>query len=134
MKTARNRPALVISLADELEIPTLPNLIREFLSQQPDDNATRRPVTFTGRIKVFHSAGATFVSPSDPHGIGCARRELIQATPSWYRGLARYDTVFVNMDDAHKGMQGMGVARVLCFFFIAMHKRTILSLCTDTLV
>ena len=103
MKTARNRPALVISLADELKIPTLPNLIREFLSQQPDDNATRRPVRFTGRIKVFHSTGATFVSPSDPHGIGCVRRELIRATPSWYRGPAHYNTVFVNTISKPKG-------------------------------
>ena len=116
METARNRPALVISLADELEVPTLPDLIREFLSQHLDNNATRQPVTFIGRIKVFHSASAIFVSPTDPHGIGCTRRELIRTTLSWYRGPARCNTVFVNTDDAHEGMQGMDIARVLCFF------------------
>ena len=117
MKTARNRASLVISLADELKIPSLPDLVREFLSHQLDANADlRRPVTFIGRIKVFHSASATFISPSDPHGIGCIRREQIRATPSWFRGPARYDTVFVNTDDTRESMDGMDVARVLCFF------------------
>ena len=133
METARNRPALVILLADELEVPTLPDLIQEFLSQHLNNNATQQPVTFIGRIKVFHSASTIFVSPTDPHGIGCAHRELIHATPSWYHGPARCETVFVNTDDAHEGMQGMDIARVL-FFFIAMHKWTILSLRTDSLV
>ena len=117
MKTARNRAGLVISLADELTIPSLPDLIREFLSHQLDADADlRRPVTFIGRIKVFHSASATFVSPSDPHGIGCTCREQIRATPSWFRGPARYDTVFVSTDDARESMEGMDVVRVLCFF------------------
>ena len=117
MKTARNRASLVISLADELKIPSLPDLVREFLSHQLDANADlRRPVTFIGRIKVFHSASATFISPSDPHGIGCIRREQIRATPSWFRGPACYDTVFVSTDDTRESMDGMDVARVLCFF------------------
>ena len=69
-----------------------------------------RPAMFTGRLKIYHSAAATFVSPSDPCGVGRARREQIKATPSWFQGPERYDTVFVNTDDTHEGMQAMDVA------------------------
>ena len=75
-----------------------------------------RPATFTGRLKIYHSATATFVSPSDPCGIGCARHEQIKATPSWFQGPECYDTVFVNTDDTREGMQAMDVARIICFF------------------
>ncbi|KAF9230397.1 hypothetical protein BU15DRAFT_16182, partial [Melanogaster broomeanus] len=64
---------------------------------------------FTGHIKVFNSAVATFVAPSDPSGIGSMRREHIHAVPSWRRGLARYDCVFVSTDDTQEGMLGMEV-------------------------
>ena len=70
----------------------------------------------TGRVKIYHSATATFVSPSDPCGVGGACHEQIKATPSWFHGPDRYDTVFVNTDDTCKDMQGMEVARVVCFF------------------
>ncbi|KIN95193.1 hypothetical protein M404DRAFT_166463, partial [Pisolithus tinctorius Marx 270] len=40
------------------------------------------------------------------------------ATPSWYGGPEHYDTVFVNMDNTHDGMEGMNVAWVLCFFLL----------------
>ena len=87
------------------------------MSQQLSaDAGGPRPATFTGRVKIYHSAAATFVSPSDPCGVGGARREQIKATPSWFRGPDRYDTVFVNTDDTRKDMQGMEVARVVCFF------------------
>ena len=87
------------------------------MSQQLDANADGpRPATVTGRLKTYHSATTTFVSPSDPCGVGRARREQIKATLSWFHGPKRYDTVFVNTDDAHEGMQGMEVARIVCFF------------------
>ena len=74
------------------------------------------PATFTGCVKIYHSATATFVSPSDPCGVGGARREQIKATPSWFRGPDHYDTVFMNTDDTREDMQGMEVARIVCFF------------------
>ena len=70
---------------------------------------------FTARLKIYHSATATFISPSDPCGVGRAHREQIKATPSWFRGPERYDTVFVNTD-THEGIQGMEVARIVSFF------------------
>ncbi|KIJ06884.1 hypothetical protein PAXINDRAFT_91336 [Paxillus involutus ATCC 200175] len=44
------------------------------------------------------------------------RREQIRATPSWHRGPARYNCVFVNTDNSCEGMLSMEVARVFCFF------------------
>ncbi|KAF9233392.1 hypothetical protein BU15DRAFT_53934 [Melanogaster broomeanus] len=44
------------------------------------------------------------------------RHEHIHTVPSWRRGLARYDCVFVSTDDTQEGMLGMEVARVYCFF------------------
>ncbi|KAI6095577.1 hypothetical protein EDD16DRAFT_1691590 [Pisolithus croceorrhizus] len=79
-------------LAFELGIPMLPKLISEFLYEQlhcePISSLSHPhhlPV-FTGPLKVFHLATATFVSPSDPSGIGT------------------------------DGMLSMEVAQVLCFF------------------
>ena len=87
------------------------------MSQQLNTNAGGpRLATFTGRLKVYLSAAATFISPSDPCGVGHARCEQIKATPSWFRGPERYDTVFVNTDDTCEGMQAMEVARIVCFF------------------
>ena len=87
------------------------------MSQQLNTNAGGpRPATFTGRLKVYLSATATFISPSDPCGVGCARREQIKATLSWFRGPERFDTVFVNTDNTCEGMQAMEVARIICFF------------------
>ncbi|KAI6105120.1 hypothetical protein EV401DRAFT_2060651 [Pisolithus croceorrhizus] len=69
---ARSVPALAI----ELGIPTLPRLVSEFLYEQlhcepiSSPSHPRRLPVFTGPLKVFHSATATFVSPSDPSGIG----------------------------------------------------------------
>lgn len=79
-------------------------------------NPRRRLLPYTGRIKIFNSATATFVSPSDPSGIGSMRHETIRALPSWHRGPARYDCVYVSTDDTKNGMLGMDIARVYCFF------------------
>jgi len=120
MTTAWNRATTVIALADELEVPTLPDHLREFLAHQLDANTSFQPWAMpTGHIKVFHSASATFVSPSDPSGIGCTCCEQIQAMPSWYCGPEHYyDTVFVNTDDTHEGVQSMDMGHVLCFFLL----------------
>jgi len=58
-----------------------------------------RPATFTGCLKVYLSATATFISPSDPCGVGRARHEQIEATLSWFHGPEHFDIVFVNTDD-----------------------------------
>ncbi|KAI6003231.1 hypothetical protein F5J12DRAFT_906210 [Pisolithus orientalis] len=102
---ARNCATKVLSLADELGVPAFPNLLQEFLSHQLNtlDTKLQCLATPTGHIKVFHSASVMFVSPT---------------TPSWYGGPEHYDTVFVNTDNTHDGMEGMNVAQVLCFFLL----------------
>ncbi|KAG2115732.1 uncharacterized protein F5147DRAFT_743328 [Suillus discolor] len=72
--------------------------------------------SYMGPIKIFHSAAATFVAPSDPSGITGMRHQHIHAVPSWRNGPARFDCAFVNMDDRHDGMLSMIVVQIFCFF------------------
>ncbi|KAF8451037.1 hypothetical protein L210DRAFT_3609213 [Boletus edulis BED1] len=123
----RHRARTVPDLAEELDIPELPTLIRRFLYDQlhPDaDVPLRQMPVYGGRLNVFHSAMATFFAPSDPSGIGGMYREHIRATPSWRRGAARYDTVLVDSDYSPNSINGMEVARVLCFFSIPYSNKT----------
>ncbi|KAF8452468.1 hypothetical protein L210DRAFT_3608454 [Boletus edulis BED1] len=117
--SAYHRAKNALALAVELGTPSLPKLIARFISEQLHPNSMnpcRRLLPYTGRIKIFNSATATFVSPSDPSGIGSMRHETIRALPSWHRGPARYDCVYVSTDDTKNGMLGMDIARVYCFF------------------
>jgi len=43
-------------------------------------------------------------------------REYIQCTPSWKKGPARHDCIFVERDPAEVGFWGLGVAQVQLFF------------------
>ncbi|KAI5984035.1 hypothetical protein EDD15DRAFT_2390543 [Pisolithus albus] len=122
---ARGRARSVPALAIELGIPALSMLIAQFLYEQLNCESTPLPAgashlpVFTGPLKVFHSATATFVSPSDLSGIGGMRRETIRAIPVWHQGPARYDTIFMSTDDTFNGMLSMEIARVLCFFHLS---------------
>ncbi|KAG1869708.1 hypothetical protein C8R48DRAFT_771097 [Suillus tomentosus] len=119
----RKRARTIPELADELDLPSLPRLIRLFLYDQihADDNHSSADVplrdcpSFTGHIKIFHSASATFVAPSDPSGITGMRREHIHAVPSWRNGPGWYDCAFINIDDEQDGMFSMDVVRIFCF-------------------
>lgn len=68
------------------------------------------------KISVFHSAVATFFSPSDPSGIHGMRREHIRSTPSWRGHEKRHDCAFIVEDDSKPGIAGMSVVRVMLFF------------------
>ncbi|KAG2132524.1 uncharacterized protein EDB93DRAFT_1309634 [Suillus bovinus] len=108
----------------ELDIPSFPTLIRLFLYDQihADNHHSSADVplrdcpSYTGPIKIFHSAAATFIAPSDPSGIPGMRREHIRVVPSWRKGPARFDCAFVNTDDRHDRMLSMDVVRIFCFF------------------
>ncbi|KIK74975.1 hypothetical protein PAXRUDRAFT_107334, partial [Paxillus rubicundulus Ve08.2h10] len=65
-------------LTIELGVPDLPNHLQCFLFNQcnTDDRISSEDIrlsdcpTFTGPLKIFNSATAIFVSPSDPSGMG----------------------------------------------------------------
>jgi hypothetical protein len=67
------------------------------------------------RLKVFHSATATYHAPSDLLGIGGMHRERIRATPTWQHGPGRYDCVFMDNELDIDGFAGLNVARVKLF-------------------
>lgn len=67
------------------------------------------------RVRVHHSAVATYHAPGDPSGVGGMRREHIRATPSWRSGAARYDCVFISKDPTLAGFRGLYAARVRLF-------------------
>ncbi|KIJ06058.1 hypothetical protein PAXINDRAFT_20728 [Paxillus involutus ATCC 200175] len=72
-KRASHRPKNALTLAVELGIPSLPRFIANFISEQLHANSNiphHRLPPFTSHVKIFNSATATFVSPSDPSGIG----------------------------------------------------------------
>lgn len=105
-------------------MPSLPTLIRLFLYDQihANDHHSSADVplrdcpSYMGAIKVFNSAAATFIAPSDPSGITGMRREHIRAVPSWRNGPGRFDCAFVNTDDRQDGILSMDVVRIFCFF------------------
>ncbi|KIM64604.1 hypothetical protein SCLCIDRAFT_114703, partial [Scleroderma citrinum Foug A] len=119
----RNRARTVVALADELNIPNLLELVRQFLCGQLYPDA-HDPTTIShlecpgyhGNISIYNSASLTFYAPSDLSGVGGMRREYIQATPAWRQDGPQYDCMFIITDPELEGMRGMDVARVLCFF------------------
>ncbi|KAF7290241.1 C2H2-type domain-containing protein [Mycena indigotica] len=67
-------------------------------------------------LSVFHSAVASFYSPSDPSGIRGMKRERIQCTPSWRKHGPRRDCAFIVDDDDAPGFAGMSVVRIRLLF------------------
>ncbi|KAH7906435.1 hypothetical protein BJ138DRAFT_1071737 [Hygrophoropsis aurantiaca] len=124
MTPERTYPKQVNEVADHIQQPRLPDLIRRFLYDQihPDSPISSAQVPlddcpdFSGNISVFHSAVARFYAPSDLCGAGGMYRERIRSNPNWRGEYARYDTVFIEIDAELPGMQGMVIGRVYLFF------------------
>ncbi|KAM5535294.1 hypothetical protein V8D89_010979 [Ganoderma adspersum] len=115
-------PCWADDLAAYVNIPSLPFLISHFIFQQlnPDADVPDDPNLLpacTSRIHIYHSAVAMFYAPSDPSGIGGMHREHIHATPSWRKGPAHYDCVYVSADPTRRGFQSLLIARVRMFSF-----------------
>jgi len=114
----------VAALADELNIPHFPSILRCYLHSQfhpadprnPDNIPLDKCPFYDGKIHVFNSACSTFFAPSDLSGIYGMRREYIRSCPMWRDGGPRLDCVFVVTDPQMPGMRGLDIARVLCFF------------------
>ncbi|KAI9429507.1 hypothetical protein H4582DRAFT_2114355 [Lactarius indigo] len=83
---AQNRapkyPSDIEGLSRHIGEPNLHYLTRECVSLQLGVIVDEVPPLHC-RISVFHSAVATFFSPSDPCGTQGMRRERIRSTPSW---------------------------------------------------
>ncbi|KAF7965204.1 hypothetical protein HWV62_45085 [Athelia sp. TMB] len=112
-------------LAEQLNQPNLKPLIQNFLHEQlnataitndVDPSSTQALPFFNEKINTYPSAQAIFYAPSDICGTGGMRRERIRAVPSWHKGPARYDTVFVETDAGADGMRALDVARIRSFF------------------
>lgn len=109
-------------LTDFINQPDFPLALQKFIFLIDNPNSADSPSSvtsdlpqFDGRIRVHHSALATYFAPSDLSGTGGMRQERIRSIPSWYDH-PRHDTVFVVLDDSLPGMEGMVIARVLLFF------------------
>ncbi|KAL0946795.1 hypothetical protein HGRIS_012968 [Hohenbuehelia grisea] len=111
-------------LADQLDQPDLPLLVRRYLFDQlhPESpyEAEALPVhalpIVRGTISVFHSALATFYAPSDKSGHRGMYRERIRSNPNWHNTGPRRDCVLVVEDENKVGFSGMSVVRVELFF------------------
>jgi hypothetical protein len=122
--TERAYPRYLSDVANHIDQPMLPELVRHFLYDQlnPDsanpgaDMPLDECPFFEGRISVFHSATARFYAPSDLCGTRGMYRERIRSTPLWRGQYARRDTVFIETDPTLPGMPGMDVGRIFLFF------------------
>ncbi|KAG2745356.1 hypothetical protein P692DRAFT_201841294 [Suillus brevipes Sb2] len=101
----------VSTLALALGLPEFPALIQQFLYDQlhlnDHEHAAFDPATapaFMGHVVIYSSAAASFYAPSDLSGTGGMQREHIRATTSCMN------------DEVSCGLDGLAVARVLCFF------------------
>ncbi|KLO08398.1 hypothetical protein SCHPADRAFT_916959 [Schizopora paradoxa] len=122
-----NRRKHFVSSKRTVLCPAFPDMLRRFVHNQlhPDDPVEPRSRTpdldidlpdMEARIAVKYSATAIFYAPSDVCGVGGMRKEIIRATPSWRRGPARFDCVFVSTGDAPGSFRSLSVAHVKLFF------------------
>jgi len=122
-------PRSLTALRLKIHQHDLLDLTRRFLfyqlnptsSIEPDNLVLAEcPMIWDSKVSVFHSATATFCTPSNPSGPRGMYREVIRSTPSWSKGDIsglRRDCVFVDVGNSEKpGMSGLLVARVHLFF------------------
>lgn len=122
--TERVYPRYLSSVANHIDQPKLPELVRRFLYDQLNPNSANLGAdmaldecpSFEGRVSVFHSATAHFYAPSDLCGTGGMYHERIRSTPLWQGRYSRRDTVFIETNSTPPGMPGMDVGRIYLFF------------------
>jgi hypothetical protein len=118
------------ALAAQINLPFNSELIRRFLFNQLHPNVPLSGdevnlnicPTFSGNIHVFHSALATFYTPSDLLGISGMHCQRIRATPLWQNSHGRYDCMFLEKDPTLPGFRGLHAVQV-CLFFSFKHNR-----------
>ena len=131
MLAVRRYPRSLEVLAGHINHPQLPELTRRFLFDQLNKNSdiTSNDVDLEdcpmieGNISVFHSAIASYFSPSDDCGRYGMCRERIRSCPLWRGKSPRRDCVFVVEDEDKPGMRGMNVAQIQLFFSFAFNAK-----------
>ena len=120
--TVCSYPTNLDALAHHIQQPMLLLLTCQFLcfqlqnrSDPIDDDVVLLDLSDCP-VSVFHSAVATFYAPSNLSGLGGMHSETIRSTPIWRKGLACYDTVFLEKDPEIPGMGGLHLGRVFLFF------------------
>ncbi|KAJ7127251.1 hypothetical protein C8R43DRAFT_1074924 [Mycena crocata] len=120
----RSYPRFVNDLAAHINVPTFPDLLAAFLTDQlrsdfySDDGDTSDSELDLSDypISVYHSAIATFYAPSDPSGIRGMRRERIRSTPTWRKHGPRRDCAFAVENQQEHGFRGMSAVRIQLLF------------------
>ncbi|KAI6024539.1 hypothetical protein EDC04DRAFT_2869370 [Pisolithus marmoratus] len=133
-------------LAIELNIPQFCNILQHFLQSQlqhddrdPEDvpldecpfydgsvhvynsmsstfYAPSDVPIMNGSVHVYNSMSSTFYAPSDVSGLHGMCHKHIRCSPTWRNEGSHYDCVFVVTNPHTKGMLGLDVTHVLCFF------------------
>ncbi|KAI6043751.1 hypothetical protein EDC04DRAFT_2866238 [Pisolithus marmoratus] len=113
----------VKDLAIELNIPQFCDILQHFLQSQlqhdnrdPEDVPLDECPFYDGSVNVYNSMSSTFYAPSDMSGLHGMCCKHICCSPTWRNEGSRYDCVFVITNPHTKGMLGLDVTRVLCFF------------------
>ncbi|KAG7086185.1 hypothetical protein E1B28_002146 [Marasmius oreades] len=129
---ARRYPQTLELLAQHINQPEFPRVLRQFLYDQlnPHSNIFGESLdveqcpTFNEKITVFHSAVLTCYAPSDECGKNGMYRERIRSTPHWHGRHPHRDTVFVQVDGSLPGILGLAVARILLFFSFTLNNKS----------
>ncbi|KAI6011092.1 hypothetical protein EDC04DRAFT_2871132 [Pisolithus marmoratus] len=110
-------------LAIELNIPQFHDILWCFLQSQlqhddhdPEDVPLDECPFYDGSVNVYNSMSSTFYAPSDVSGLHGMCHKHICCSPTWRNKGSCYDCVFVITNPHTKGMLGLDVTRVLCFF------------------
>ncbi|KAH9849164.1 hypothetical protein C2E23DRAFT_737876 [Lenzites betulinus] len=124
-RQVRGFPKTTEGVADIVNTPNLPELIRRFLYVQVNNDIDFQaggevdlnlcPPAPT-RLAVYPSALAVFYAPSDNSGVRGMKKERIRSCLSWRGGPPRHDCAFVVDDDTLPGFRGLAVVRVFLFF------------------
>ncbi|KAG1803956.1 uncharacterized protein BJ212DRAFT_1449860 [Suillus subaureus] len=102
----KKRAQTVPALADELDIPHLPDLLHPNNPCNPSNVPLANCPCYLNKISVFTLASSCFYAPSNLSSIGGMHIEYIWSCPSWWNEHSRHDCVFVNTDSSLPGMQG----------------------------
>ncbi|KAI6138254.1 hypothetical protein BKA82DRAFT_148744 [Pisolithus tinctorius] len=116
------RTRTVGTLAAELCLPQLPNILHHFLYSQLfptddlDDIALNECPPYDGSMCVYNSLCSTFFALSNLCGLYGMCHEYIHSCPMWRNEGPRFNCVFVVTNPEAEGMCGLDIAHILCFF------------------